>query len=47
MVAHTCHLSTGEAEPGGLTQVSELPGLHSEFRASLGLIESLKNKQKG
>lgn len=31
----------GETEPGGLTQVPELPELHSEFRASLGYIERL------
>lgn len=33
------------AEPGGLTQVPELPGLHSEFRASLGYIERPFGKQ--
>lgn len=34
-----------EAEPGGLTQVPEMPVLHSEFRASLGYRETQFEKQ--
>lgn len=52
MVAYTCNTSTGETGKGGLLRIWGQPGLHSEFKTSLGYIEKhcpplpSKNKNK-
>uniref|UniRef100_A0A8C2ULG9 Regulating synaptic membrane exocytosis 1 n=1 Tax=Chinchilla lanigera TaxID=34839 RepID=A0A8C2ULG9_CHILA len=38
MVAHACNSSTREAEGGGLPQVQDQPGQHSEFKDNLNCI---------
>lgn len=46
MVAHTCNLSNGEAEAGGLPRVWGQFGLHSESKASLNNTGHLSQRKK-
>lgn len=45
MVAHTCNLSTQEAETGGW-QVGDHPRLYSKYKSRQIVIACLKNKKQ-